>query len=177
MDRMDLSKTIRDVYDFPKKGIVFKDITTLFKDPKAFHVLMNRMVCSFDGMDVDVVVGPEARGFTVSAVLAYAMHAGFVPVRKPGKLPAETISYTDDLEYGSDTIEIHKDAIQPGMRVAVADDLLATGGTAKAACKLVESLGGKVVAVRFAIELVGLGGRETLSDYDVDAIVKYYDCK
>ncbi len=177
MDRMDLSKTIRDVYDFPKKGIVFKDITTLFKDPKAFHVLMNRMVCSFDGMDVDVVVGPEARGFTVSAVLAYAMHAGFVPVRKPGKLPAETISYTYDLEYGSDTIEIHKDAIQPGMRVAVADDLLATGGTAKAACKLVESLGGKVVAVRFAIELVGLGGRETLSDYDVDAIVKYYDCK
>ena len=160
MDRMDLSKTIRDVYDFPKKGIVFKDITTLFKDPKAFHVLMNRMVCSFDGMDVDVVVGPEARGFTVSAVLAYAMHAGFVPVRKPGKLPAETISYTYDLEYGSDTIEIHKDAIQPGMRVAVADDLLATGGTAKAACKLVESLGGKVVAVRFAIELVGLGGRE-----------------
>lgn len=177
MDRMDLSKTIRDVYDFPKKGIVFKDITTLFKDPKAFRVLMNRMVCSFDGMDVDVVVGPEARGFTVSAVLAYAMHAGFVPVRKPGKLPAETISYTYDLEYGSDTIEIHKDAIQPGMRVAVADDLLATGGTAKAACKLVESLGGKVVAVRFAIELVGLGGRETLSDYDVDAIVKYYDCK
>ena len=177
MDRMDLSKTIRDVYGFPKKGIVFKDITTLFKDPKAFHVLMNRMVCSFDGMDVDVVVGPEARGFTVSAVLAYAMHAGFVPVRKPGKLPAETISYTYDLEYGSDTIEIHKDAIQPGMRVAVADDLLATGGTAKAACKLVESLGGKVVAVRFAIELVGLGGRETLSDYDVDAIVKYYDCK
>ena len=177
MDRMDLSKTIRDVYDFPKKGIVFKDITTLLKDPKAFHVLMNRMVCSFDGMDVDVVVGPEARGFTVSAVLAYAMHAGFVPVRKPGKLPAETISYTYDLEYGSDTIEIHKDAIQPGMRVAVADDLLATGGTAKAACKLVESLGGKVVAVRFAIELVGLGGRETLSDYDVDAIVKYYDCK
>ena len=177
MDRMDLSKTIRDVYDFPKKGIVFKDITTLFKDPKAFHVLMNRMVCSFDGMDVAVVVGPEARGFTVSAVLAYAMHAGFVPVRKPGKLPAETISYTYDLEYGSDTIEIHKDAIQPGMRVAVADDLLATGGTAKAACKLVESLGGKVVAVRFAIELVGLGGRETLSDYDVDAIVKYYDCK
>ena len=177
MDRMDLSKTIRDVYDFPKKGIVFKDITTLFKDPKAFHVLMNRMVCSFDGMDVDVVVGPEARGFTVSAVLAYAMHAGFVPVRKPGKLPAETISYTYDLEYGSDTIEIHKDAIQPGMRVAVADDLLATGGTAKAACKLVESLGGKVVAVRFAIELVGLGGRETLSDYDMDAIVKYYDCK
>lgn len=177
MDRMDLSKTIRDVYDFPKKGIVFKDITTLFKDPKAFHVLMNRMVCSFDGMDVDVVVGPEARGFTVSAVLAYAMHAGFVPVRKSGKLPAETISYTYDLEYGSDTIEIHKDAIQPGMRVAVADDLLATGGTAKAACKLVESLGGKVVAVRFAIELVGLGGRETLSDYDVDAIVKYYDCK
>lgn len=144
MDRMDLSKTIRDVYDFPKKGIVFKDITTLFKDPKAFHVLMNRMVCSFDGMDVDVVVGPEARGFTVSAVLAYAMHAGFVPVRKPGKLPAETISYTYDLEYGSDTIEIHKDAIQPGHGAWPSRTTCwPPGGTAKAACKLVESLGGQ----------------------------------
>ncbi len=177
MERFDLAGSVRDVLDFPKKGIVFKDITTLFKDPKAFHVLMNRMVCSVDGMDVDVVVGPEARGFTISSVLAYAMYAGFVPVRKPGKLPAETISYTYDLEYGSDTIEIHKDAIKPGMRVVVADDLLATGGTARAACKLVESLGGKVVAVRFAIELVGLGGREALSEYDVDAIIKYHGVK
>lgn len=174
---MDLASMVRDVPDFPKPGILFKDITTLFKDPKAFHALMSRMVCSLDSMDIDVVVGPEARGFTVSAVLAYVLHAGFVPVRKPGKLPAETLSHTYALEYGSDTIEIHKDAIKPGMKVVVADDLLATGGTAKAACKLVEELGGEVVAVRFAIELEGLGGRENLAQYDVDAIIKYQDCE
>ena len=161
MENMDLAKTIRDVYDFPKEGILFKDITTLLKDPKAFHEMMDRMVKSFEGIDVDVIVGPESRGFIVSSVLAYAMHTGFVPVRKPGKLPAETISYTYDLEYGQDTIQIHKDAIQPGMRVAIADDLLATGGTARAACKLIESL----------------GGREALEGYDLDTIVKFYDCK
>ncbi len=177
MEQMDLAKVIRDVYDFPKEGIIFKDITTLLKDPAAFHETMDRMVKSFEGIDVDVVVGPESRGFIISSVLAYAMHTGFVPVRKPGKLPAEVIRYTYDLEYGSDTIEIHKDAIQPGMRVAIADDLLATGGTARAACKLVESLGGKVVAVRFAIELVGLGGREALEGYDLDTVIKFYDCK
>lgn len=170
---MDLKKTIRNISDFPKEGIQFKDVTTLFKDPKAFHVLMNRLLCSFDGMDVDIVVGPEARGFTLSAVLAYMMHAGFVPVRKPGKLPAETLSYTYDLEYGSDTVEIHKDAILPGQKVAVVDDLLATGGTAKAACKLVEQLGGEVVALRFAIELEGLGGREALEGYNVETLVKF----
>lgn len=173
MEKLDLKSCVRSIRDFPKKGIVFRDVTTLFKDPKAFHLLMNKMVCSFDGMDVDVVIGPEARGFTVASVLAYVMHAGFVPVRKPGKLPAETISYSYDLEYGSDTIEIHKDAIQPGMKVAVVDDLLATGGTALAACKLAEQLGGKVVAVRFAIELEGMGGRERLKDYDVDSVMTF----
>lgn len=173
MEKLDLKSCVRSIRDFPKEGIVFRDVTTLFKDPKAFHLLMNKMVCSFDGMDVDVVIGPEARGFTVASVLAYVMHAGFVPVRKPGKLPAETISYSYDLEYGSDTIEIHKDAIQPGMKVAVVDDLLATGGTALAACKLAEQLGGKVVAVRFAIELEGMGGRERLKDYDVDSVMTF----
>ncbi len=170
---MDLKETVRSIRDFPKEGIVFRDVTTLFKDPKAFHLLMNKMVCSFEGMDVDVVIGPEARGFTVASVLAYVMHAGFVPVRKPGKLPAETLSYSYDLEYGSDTIEIHKDAIAPGMKVAVVDDLLATGGTALAACKLAEQLGGEVVAVRFAIELEGMGGRELLKDYDVGSVMTF----
>ncbi len=170
---MDLKETVRSIRDFPKEGIVFRDVTTLFKDPKAFHLLMNKMVCSFEGMDVDVVIGPEARGFTVASVLAYVMHAGFVPVRKPGKLPAETLSYSYDLEYGSDTIEIHKDAIAPGMKVAVVDDLLATGGTALAACKLAEQLGGEVVAVRFAIELEGMGGRERLKDYDVGSVMTF----
>jgi adenine phosphoribosyltransferase len=170
---MDLKECVRSIRDFPKEGIVFRDVTTLFKDPKAFHLLMNKMVCSFDGMDIDVVIGPEARGFTVASVLAYVMHAGFVPVRKPGKLPAETLSYSYDLEYGSDTIEIHKDAIKPGMKVAVVDDLLATGGTALAACKLAEQLGGKVVAVRFAIELEDMGGRERLRDYDVDSVMTF----
>ena len=173
---MDLKSKIRIIEDFPVKGISFKDITTLFKDPKAFHVLISRMICTLDGMDVDIVVGPEARGFTVSAVLAYMLHAGFVPVRKPGKLPAETLKYTYALEYGTDTIEIHKDAIQPGMRVVVVDDILATGGTAKAACKLVEELGGEVIAVRFAVELEGLGGKEALEGYDFNSIIQFQDC-
>lgn len=170
---MDLKDSVRSIRDFPKEGIVFRDVTTLFKDPKAFHLLMDKLVCSFEGEDIDVVAGPEARGFIMGAPLAYILHAGFVPVRKPGKLPAETIAYSYELEYGSDTIEIHKDAIRPGMRVALVDDLLATGGTALAACKLIEQLGGKIVAVRFAIELEGMGGRELLRDYDVDAVMTF----
>lgn len=168
---MDLMNTVRSIPDFPKDGIIFRDVTTLFKDPEAYHELMDRLAASFDGQQVDVIVGPEARGFVLASVLAYVMHAGFVPVRKPGKLPAETVSYSYDLEYGSDTIEIHKDAIKPGMKVVVADDLLATGGTALAACKLIEQLGGEVVGVRFAIELEGMGGREKLKDYDVQSVL------
>ena len=129
MEKMDLKACVRSVRDFPKEGVVFRDVTTLFQNPDAFEQLMQEMVASLQGLDVDLVLGPEARGFTVASVLAYALHAGFVPVRKPGKLPAETVSYSYDLEYGSDTLEIHRDAIRPGMRVAVADDLLATGGT------------------------------------------------
>ena len=170
---MDLANTIRSIKDFPKEGIIFRDVTTLFKDPAAMHLLVDQIVCAVDGEKVDVVVGPEARGFIMGAPVAYALRAGFVPVRKPGKLPCETISYSYDLEYGSDTIEIHKDAITPGMRVLVTDDLLATGGTAKAACKLVEKLGGVVVGVCFAIELEGMGGREALEGYKVWSAIQF----
>lgn len=170
---MDLKDSVRSIKDFPKEGIIFRDVTTLFKDPAAFHLLMDQLARSMEEKGVDVVVGPEARGFIMGAPLAYILHAGFVPVRKPGKLPAQVLSYSYDLEYGSDTIEIHKDAIKPGMKVALVDDLLATGGTALAVCKLIEQLGGQVVAVRFAIELAGMGGRERLDGYDVQAAMSF----
>ena len=165
---------MRSVRDFPKEGVVFRDVTTLFQNPDAFEQLMQEMVASLQGLDVDLVLGPEARGFTVASVLAYALHAGFVPVRKPGKLPAETVSYSYDLEYGSDTLEIHRDAIRPGMRVAVADDLLATGGTALAACRLAEQLGSaRSLPCALPLSLEGMGGREKLRDYDVDAVMTF----
>lgn len=173
MDTMELMNSVRNIYDFPKKGIIFRDVTTLFQNADAYQELMDRLAATFEGVAVDAVAGPEARGFVLGSVLAYKLHAGFVPVRKPGKLPYETVSYSYDLEYGSDTVEIHKDAITPGQKVVVVDDLLATGGTALAACKLVEQLGGKVVGVRFAIELEGMGGREKLKDYDVQSILLF----
>ena len=172
-----LEEYVRSIPDFPEPGIIFRDITSLLQDADGLHQTIDMLGDTLKDVDFDVVVGPESRGFIFGVPVAYNFHKAFVPIRKKGKLPCETVEVEYDLEYGSSVLEMHKDAIQPGMRVAVADDLLATGGTAKAACKLVESLGGKVVAVRFAIELVGLGGRETLSDYDVDATVKYYDCK
>lgn len=170
---MDLKQSIRSIKDFPKEGIIFRDVTTLFQDAAAFRQLMDEMAQSLKDKNVDVVVGPEARGFIMGAPLAYILGAGFVPVRKPGKLPAETLSYSYELEYGQDTIEIHKDAIRPGMRVALVDDLLATGGTALAACHLIEQLGGEIVALRFAIELEGMGGRELLGKYDVGAAMLF----
>lgn len=173
MDTMELMNTVRSIPDFPKPGIIFRDVTTLFKDPDAYRELMERIAASFDGIKVDAVAGPEARGFVLGSVLAYQLHAGFIPVRKPGKLPYESVSYSYDLEYGSDTVEIHKDAITPGQKVVVVDDLLATGGTALAACKLVEQLGGEVVGVRFAIELEGMGGREKLAGYDVQSVLLF----
>lgn len=173
MDTMELLNTVRSIPDFPKEGIIFRDVTTLFQNPDAYRELMDRLTETLDGVKVDAVAGPEARGFVLGSVLAYKLHAGFVPVRKPGKLPYETVSYSYDLEYGSDTVEIHKDAIVPGMKVVVVDDLLATGGTALAACKLVEQLGGTVAGVRFAIELEGMGGREKLKDYDVKSILTF----
>lgn len=170
---MDLKQTIRVIPDFPEKGVSFKDITTLLKDREAYNYAIDGLVEYCKGKDVDVIVGPEARGFVIGAPLAYGLRIGFVPVRKPGKLPAKSITYEYDLEYGKDALEIHEDAISPGERVIVADDLLATGGTALATAKLVESLGGIVVGFVFLIELEYLKGRDLLADYEVIAPVKY----
>ncbi len=170
---MDLKDSIRTIPDFPKAGIIFRDVTTLFKDPAAYKQLVDSIVESLGGQRIDVVVGPEARGFVLGSALAYALGAGFVLARKPGKLPCKTIRHEYALEYGSDALEIHTDAIKPGERVLVVDDLLATGGTALATIRLVEQAGGKVAAARFAIELSDLGGRELLRGYDVNAAVCY----
>ena len=171
---MELQKLVRNIPDFPKEGVLFRDVTTLIKDPEGFHALIDSVVESLKGIDVDLVVGPEARGFVMGASLAYALKAGFVLARKPGKLPCETISYEYGLEYGTDTLEIHKDAIKPGQKVVIVDDLLATGGTALAAAKLVEQAGGEVVAIRFAIELCSeFDGRAPLKGYNVDSVIKY----
>ncbi|TQQ85675.1 adenine phosphoribosyltransferase [Peptacetobacter hominis] len=170
---MDLKEKIRNVQDFPKPGIGFKDITTLLKDKDAFKEMVDIMADNLKDLDVDVIVGPEARGFLTGAPVAYAVGAGFVPIRKPGKLPAETESYEYELEYGTDKIEIHKDAIEKGQKVAIIDDLLATGGTMEAAVKLIEKLGGEVVSIQFLIELEFLNGREKFDGYNVESIIKY----
>ena len=170
---LNLKDYIRNIPDFPTKGIQFKDITTLLKDAQAFQEAVDSLARSLEGIDVDVIVGPEARGFLFGAPLAYAMGKGFVLARKPGKLPAQTARYEYDLEYGTDALEIHIDAINKGMRVAIVDDLLATGGTALAVAKLVELAGGTVTAIRFALELKELEGRTLLKEYNVDALVAY----
>lgn len=170
---MDLKEKIRNVQDFPKPGIGFKDITTLLKDKDAFKEMVDIMADNLKDLDVDVIVGPEARGFLTGAPVAYAIGAGFVPIRKPGKLPAETESYEYELEYGTDKIEIHKDAIEKGQKVAIIDDLLATGGTMEAAVKLIEKLGGEVISIQFLIELEFLNGREKFDGYNVESIIKY----
>lgn len=168
-----LEKYIRDVPDFPKKGIVFKDITTLLENPVAFKEGAEYLYQLTHGVSIDKVVGIESRGFIFGALLADRLSAGFVPVRKPGKLPYQTIRERYDLEYGSDCLEIHQDSIQKGERVLLHDDLLATGGTALAACKLIEKLGGEVVQVSFLIELSYLKGREKLSEYRVKSVISY----
>ncbi|MEG1312111.1 MAG: adenine phosphoribosyltransferase [Romboutsia sp.] len=170
---MDLRKVIREVENFPKEGINFKDITTLMQDGEAFKFTIDEFIKNLKDKNVDVIVGPEARGFLMGTPVAYGMGIGFVPVRKPGKLPHETESYDYGLEYGTDTLEIHKDAIKPGQRVAIVDDLLATGGTMEAAASLIEKLGGEVVSMQFLIELDFLKGREKLSKYDVNSLIKY----
>ncbi|HWS30778.1 MAG TPA: adenine phosphoribosyltransferase [Clostridia bacterium] len=170
---MELKDTIRNIPDFPQKGILFRDITTLLKDADAYHELIKRIVKSLEGKEVDLVVGPEARGFVIGSALAYALHAGFVLARKPGKLPCKTNRYEYGLEYGADVLEIHTDAIQPGQKVVFVDDLLATGGTALATIRLVEQAGGEVVAARFAIELSDLDGRAKLKGYDIGAVVVF----
>jgi len=170
---MDLKEKIRVIDGFPVDGISFKDITTLLKDAGALNECINQLAEKFKDVDVDLIVGPESRGFIFATPLAYLMKTGFVPVRKPGKLPAETIGYEYALEYGIDLLEIHKDSIQPGQKVLIVDDLLATGGTMFAAAKLVEKLGGEVVGLGFVIELEDLNGRERLSNYKVESLVKY----
>lgn len=169
----DLKKYIRCVPDFPQKGIVFRDITTLLKNPAALKEAIKQLYESTKGLKIDKVVGIESRGFIFGAMLAERLNAGFVLLRKPGKLPAETEKEFYDLEYGQDSIEIHKDAISPGDKILIHDDLLATGGTAKAAIKLVEKLGGEVVQVLFLIELSFLNGREKLKSYKVKSLIDY----
>ena len=170
---MDLKQTVREIKDFPKEGIDFKDITTLLQDGKALKFAIDEFIADLKDKNVDIIVGPEARGFLMGTPVAYGMGVGFVPVRKPGKLPWEVESYEYDLEYGSNTLEIHKDAIKPGQKVAIVDDLLATGGTMEAASKLIEKLGGEVVSMQFLIELEDLEGRAKLAKYDVNSLIKY----
>ena len=172
---MDLKEKIRVIENFPKEAISFKDITTLIGDGEGLKASIDAIVDYLKDKNIDLIVGPEARGFIFGVPVAYALGVGFVPVRKPGKLPAETISVTYDLEYGSDEIQIHKDAIKPGQRIAIVDDLLATGGTVEAVTKLVEQAGGIVASVDFVTELTDLRGRDKLQGYDVMSLVEY-DC-
>ncbi len=170
---MDLKKIIRDVPDFPKAGVIFKDITTLLKDKDAFRYTIDKMIERFKGEDIDLIVGIESRGFIFGPILAYHLNAGFIPVRKPGKLPAETVRESYDLEYGKDAVEIHKDAIDPGNKVLIVDDLLATGGTSQATAKMIEKIGGIVVGFAFLIELEFLKGRDKIKGYNIFSMITY----
>lgn len=170
---MNLKDKIRVIENYPSEGISFKDITTLLKDGESFRECIDILNDKFKDCKIDIIVGPESRGFIFATPLAYLLNAGFVPVRKPGKLPAETVKYSYDLEYGSDTLEIHKDSIKKGQNVLIVDDLLATGGTMKATANLVEQLGGNVVGLGFLIELEELKGRDKLSQYRVESLIKY----
>lgn len=164
---------ICSIPDFPEPGIIFRDVTSVLQDQEGLQMAIDEMVKLLDGVDCDVIAGTESRGFIFGMPIAYLLHKPFILVRKVGKLPRETVSKTYDLEYGTATIEIHKDAIVPGQKVVLVDDLIATGGTMKAAAELVEELGGEVVKIIFLMELAGLKGREVLRDYDVDAVVTY----
>jgi adenine phosphoribosyltransferase len=170
---MNIKENVRVIEGFPREGISFKDITTLVKDKDAFKYTIDEMVKDLRDKNVDIIVGPEARGFIVGAPIAYAMGIGFVPIRKPGKLPADTLKIEYELEYGKDALEIHKDAIKPGQRVAIVDDHLATGGTILSVAKLIEQLGGEIASMNFIIELTGLKGRDKLADYPVNSIIQY----
>lgn len=170
---MKLENYIRDIQDFPKEGILFKDITPLLNDAQARKECLQTLAKSLNGQKIDKVVGAESRGFLFGMLLAQELNAGFVPVRKPNKLPYETISASYDLEYGTDTLEIHKDAIQKGDKVLIHDDVLATGGTAKAVCELVEKLGGEIVQLNFLMELTFLNGRERIKEYDIFTAITY----
>ena len=168
-----LKQVIRDFPDFPHSGILFRDITTILKDPKHFHDAIERLEGHLSDVDYDLVISPESRGFMFGAPIAARQTKGFVPARKKGKLPGEVLTKTYFLEYGMDAIEIHKDAILPGQKVVIVDDLLATGGTSKGICDIVEELGAKVVRIVFLVELCGINGREVLKDYDVRTVLQY----
>lgn len=170
---MNLKDYVQIVQDFPKEGISFKNITTLLRDKDAFQESVNRIVENLKDKDIDYIIGPEARGFLFGAAVAYALKVGFIPVRKKGKLPGSTVEYIYELEYGTDSLEIQEGAFEQGAKVAIVDDLLATGGTVNATAKLIEKMGGEVVAMEFLIELTDLKGREKNSDYHVDALLQY----
>ena len=164
---------VTSIPDFPEPGIIFRDVTTILQDPDGLRLAMDGIMEFLKDVDFDVVVGPESRGFIFGVPVAYAMRKGFVPVRKKGKLPRETISMEYDLEYGSAVVEMHKDSIKPGQRVLIVDDLIATGGTIEAIIKMIEQLGGQVVRICFVMELAGLKGREKLKGYAVDSVITY----
>lgn len=168
-----IEEYVRSIPDFPETGIIFRDVTSVIQDPDGLKLSIDLMQEKLDGLDFDVVVGPESRGFIFGMPIAYNLHKSFVPVRKKGKLPCETVSMEYDLEYGSAVIEMHKDAIKPGQKVVIIDDLMATGGTIEAIIKLIESLGGEVVKVVFLMELAGLNGRDKTKGYDVDSVIVY----
>ena len=168
-----LEEYVRSIPDFPEPGIIFRDITTILQDADGLQLAIDGIQKSLEGVDYDIVVGPESRGFIFGVPVAYAMHKGFVPIRKKGKLPCKTVSVSYDLEYGSAVLEMHEDAIKPGQKVVIVDDLIATGGTTEAIIRLVERLGGEVMKISFVMELAGLKGREKLKNYDVASVICY----
>lgn len=168
-----IEEYVRSIPDFPEPGIIFRDVTSILQDPDGLQLSIDLIQKKLEGLEFDVIAGTESRGFIFGVPVAYNLHKAFVPVRKKGKLPCETVSREYDLEYGTATIEMHKDAIRPGQKVVIIDDLIATGGTIEAAIKLVEELGGEVVKVVFLMELAGLNGREKLKGYDVESVICY----
>ena len=168
-----IEEYIRSIPDFPEEGIIFRDVTSILQDADGLHLAIDSMQAMLNDVDYDLLLGPESRGFIFGVPIAYNMHKPFIPVRKKGKLPCETVSIEYALEYGTATIEMHKDSIKPGQRVVIIDDLMATGGTIEAIIKLVEKLGGGVVKSVFLIELEGLNGRDKLEGYEVDSVIKY----
>lgn len=168
-----LEEYVRSIPDFPEPGIIFRDVTSILQDADGLHLAVDSLIDMVKDLDYDVVVGPESRGFIFGVPVAYAQHKSFVPVRKQGKLPCETISMDYELEYGTATIEVHRDAIKPGQKVVIVDDLIATGGTTQAMIRLIEQLGGEVVKICFVMELAGLEGRSRLEGYNVDSVIIY----
>lgn len=168
-----LEEYVRSIPDFQEPGIIFRDITTILQDPDGLHLAIDGILRDLEGVDFDVVVGPESRGFIFGVPVAYALHKGFVPVRKKGKLPCKTVAMEYELEYGSAVIEMHADSIKPGQKVVIVDDLIATGGTTEAMIRLIENLGGEVVKICFVMELAGLHGRDRLEEYPVDSLITY----